>query len=164
QEWRAENGRHSAGAGEDPSTSDALWPPKPNEFESATPVCSDRGSSATTSMAMAGSVWVWLAVGGTNLWCSANTEVTASAAPAAPTRWPVTPLVPVTGTACSPNTLVMAAASASSFSGVDVPWALMLFTSAGDSPASSRAWSMHAAAPAPLGDGAVMWKASQLRP
>ena len=38
-------------------------------------------------------------------------------------RWPVTPLVDVTGGRGSPNTLRIASASAASLSGVDVPCA-----------------------------------------
>ena len=53
----------------------------------------------------------------------ASRHATASVAPAAPTRWPVTPLVDVTGGAASPNTLRIASASAASLSGVDVPCA-----------------------------------------
>ena len=59
---------------------------------------------------------------------------TASTAPAAPMRWPVTPLVEVTGTAPAPNTLVIAAASAASLSGVEVPWAFTWPTSPGARP------------------------------
>ena len=94
----------------------------------------------------------------------ASRDPTASTAPAAPMRWPVTPLVEVTGTAPAPNTLVMAAASAASLSGVEVPWAFTWPTSPGVSPASASAASMHATAPAPLSAGAVMWWASQVRP
>ena len=49
----------------------------------------------------------------------------ASIAPAAPMRWPVTPLVAVTGGLGSPNTLRIASDSAESLSSVDVPCALM---------------------------------------
>ena len=61
-----------------------------------------------------------------------------------------------------PNTSVIAAASAASFSGVDVPWALICRMSPGWRPASSRASCMHAIAPTPPGAGAVMWWASAL--
>ena len=69
----------------------------------------------------------------------------------------MTPLVDVTGTAPAPNTLAMAAASAASLSGVDVPWALTWPMADGATPASSRASCMQAVAPLPPGDGAVMW-------
>ena len=72
----------------------------------------------------------------------------------------MTPLTDVTGGPGLPNTLSMAWASARSLSGVEVPWALMCPMSPGASPASARASSMHAAAPAPPGAGAVMWWAS----
>jgi hypothetical protein len=84
----------------------------------------------------------------------------ASSAPAAPSECPVTPLIEVTGGPGEPNTLAMASASAASLSGVDVPWALTWPTSPTATPASARASSMQEAAPAPPGDGAVMWWAS----
>ena len=83
--------------------------------------------------------------------------MTASAAPAPAIMCPVTPLVEVTGGAASPNTLRIASASVASLSGVDVPCALTCPMAAASSPASSSASCMHAAAPAPPGDGAVMW-------
>ncbi len=106
----------------------------------------------------------WLAVGGTWPVVAARRAAIASTAPAAPMRWPVTPLVEVTGTAWSPNTLASAADSAASLCGVDVPWALTWPIAEGSSPASDRATSMHAAIPAPLSSGAVMWWASQVMP
>ena len=72
-------------------------------------------------------------------------------------RWPVTPLVEVTGGGASPNTLMIASASDASLSGVEVPWALTWPMADGARPASSRASCMQAVAPAPPGDGAVMW-------
>ena len=63
------------------------------------------------------------AVGGTDASRIASRHATASVAPAAPTRCPVTPLVDVTGGADSPNTLRIASASAASLSGVEVPCA-----------------------------------------
>ena len=82
---------------------------------------------------------------------------TASTAPAAPRAWPVTPFVEVTRGPGVPKTLTMASASLASFSGVEVPWALMCTTSEGSRPASATARSMQETAPAPPGDGAVMW-------
>ena len=73
----------------------------------------------------AGSGSVRLATGGTVPRVAQVSPITASTAPAAPTRWPVTPLVEVTGGPFAPKTLAIASASAASFSGVDVPCALM---------------------------------------
>src|SRR5581483_10882009 len=88
----------------------------------------------------------------------------ASTAPAPPRRWPTEPLGAVTGGGLPPNTFTRASASRSSFSDVPVPWAFTCPMSAGARPASARANSMHAAAPAPPGDGLLTWEASQLRP
>jgi hypothetical protein len=105
-----------------------------------------------------------LAVGGTVPSAAARSAATASTAPVAPIMCPVTPLPDVTGTAWGPNTLAMAAASAASLSGVDVPWALTCPMSPASSPASASAISMQAVAPAPSSSGAVMWLASQVMP
>ena len=59
---------------------------------------------------------------------------------------------------------MIAALSAASFSGVDVPCALMYVTSAGSAPASCSAQRIASAAPEPFGSGAVMWNASSLAP
>ena len=88
------------------------------------------------------------------------TTAAASMAPAAPSAWPVTPLVEVTSGPGEPNTLWMASASLASLRGVEVPWALMWAMSDGARPASPSARSIQATAPAPPGDGAVMWYAS----
>ncbi len=106
----------------------------------------------------------WLAVGGTVPWLAESTAETASTAPAAPMRWPVTPLPEVTGSAPSPNTLASAAASAASLSGVEVPCALTWPMSPAARPASASAISMQARAPEPSSAGAVMWPASQVSP
>ncbi len=74
----------------------------------------------------------------------------------------MTPFVDVTGTPDGPKTSAIAAASAASFSGVEVPWALIWAMSPGDRPASARASFMQTIAPVPPGDGAVMWCASAL--
>ena len=58
-------------------------------------------------------------------WWMARATATASMAPAPPRACPVTPLVEVTGGPGVPKTLAMAWDSARSFSGVEVPWALM---------------------------------------
>ena len=64
----------------------------------------------------------------------ARTHAAASSAPAAPSRWPCTDLVELTGSrpACSPKTRSIARVSATSPSRVDVPWA-------STQPTSSRA-------------------------
>ena len=69
----------------------------------------------------------------------------------------MTPLIEVIGGPGVPKTLATASASAASFRGVDVPWALIWRMSAALSPASASASSMQATAPLPPGDGAVMW-------
>ena len=80
--------------------------------------------------------------------CSIDSSTAAaSSAPAAPSGWPVTPLVDVTIGPGVPKTLAMASASAASFSDVEVPWALMWTMSRGPRPASTRAISMQATAP-----------------
>ena len=65
-------------------------------------------------------------VGGATRSCRARTVATASTAPAAPSRWPMTDFVLETGTraACSPSAACSATVSERSLSGVDVPWAL----------------------------------------
>ena len=110
-----------------------------------------------TSRAISGSVRRWLAVGGANPSLRERTEATASTAPAAAMRWPVTPLVDVTGGGEPSKTLMIASASEASLSGVEVPWAFTWPIAEGVSPASSRASCMQAVAPDPPGDGAVMW-------
>ena len=99
-----------------------MWPPNANDVDTAGARSMERGSPATTSTGR--SVWAWLAVGGTMPRSTVRSAATASTAPAAPMRWPVTPLTEVMGTAPGPNTLAMAAASALSLCGVEVPCAL----------------------------------------
>src|SRR5207237_2791151 len=112
--------RHETGA--PPKIRVALWPPKPKELDSTGFGSTARAMPATTSIASAGSVSWWLAVGGTTRCCRASSDATASVAPAAPIRWPVTPLVDVTGTVRSPVTLTCASGSAASVRRVDVPF------------------------------------------
>ena len=76
----------------------------------------------------------------------------------------MTPLTEVTGSDPAPNTLAMAAASALSLWGVEVPWALTWPMAEGARPASARAISIAATAPEPSSTGAVMWWASQVMP
>ena len=97
-----------------------------------------------------------LAVGGINLCSNESSTAAASRAPAAPSGCPVTPLIDVIGGLFEPNTASTACASAASLSGVDVPCALTCLIWSAFRPASSRASFMHAIAPTPPGDGAVM--------
>ena len=58
----------------------------------------------------------------------ASTQTAPSTAPAAPSMWPVIDFVELTATVramSSPSAALIATVSAASFSGVDVPWALM---------------------------------------
>ena len=60
--------------------------------------------------------------------CSmAMAQTAISTAPAAPSMWPVAPLVELTASflACSPKTVLIACVSQTSPCGVEVPWALM---------------------------------------
>ena len=59
--------------------------------------------------------------------------------------------------ACSPKTALTAAVSILSLSGVEVPWALMYWTTSGGTPASSRARRMTRMAPSPSSAGAAAW-------
>ena len=86
-----------------------------------------------------------------------STTATASMAPAAPRACPVIPLVEVTRGPSAPKISAIATASAMSFSGVEVPWALTWLIWWGSTPASSRARRIQVMAPMPPGDGAVMW-------
>ena len=61
---------------------------------------------------------------GRSPWRSASAQITASSAPAAPSVWPVAPLVELAGTA-APNSAATARASALSLLGVPVPCRLM---------------------------------------
>src|SRR5262249_6078007 len=74
---------HQAGT----STSVALWPPNPNEFDRAGARSIDRGSPWTTSISGTSSPsrW-WFAVGGTSPSRAAASAAIASSAPAAPMR------------------------------------------------------------------------------
>src|SRR5262249_12549802 len=80
-----------------------LWPPNPNEFESATSTCSVRASFGIVSRRHSGSGVVWLIVGGSTPRSSASTVKTASSAPAAPSACPVAPFVDETGGSEEPN-------------------------------------------------------------
>ena len=138
-----------------------LWPPNPNEFDRVGPGVHGRPSPVTMSISgSSGSRSAKPNVGGSTPWRIDSTTATASMDPAAPSECPVTPLIEVTAGPGVPNSVAIACASAASLSGVEVPWALTWTMSSADSPASSSASCMHATAPEPPGDGAVMWWAS----
>ncbi len=88
--------------------------------------------------------------------------MTASSAPAAPSRCPVIDFVAVTDmlSVWSPKARLIALYSATSPTGVEVACALMWMMSVGDRSARSTAYSIARDAPEPLGSGAVMWWAS----
>ena len=75
----------------------------------------------------------------------------ASTPPAAPSKWPVTPLVldTIRRAAWEPKTVCRAAVSVLSFCGVLVPWALTYWTWSGSRPALRSACRMQRAAPSP---------------
>src|ERR1051325_4517512 len=103
-----------------------------------------------------GAVCVWMALA----------QMAISTAPAAPSMWPVAPLVELTASffAWSPKTVLMAWVSQMSPCGVEVPWALMYWMSVRFRPALRNAAFMQRAAPSPPGAGAVMWLASAVLP
>src|SRR5258705_11691908 len=99
-----------------------------------------------------GAVWVRMALA----------QIASSTAPAAPSMWPVAPLVELTASffAWSPKTVLMAWVSAMSPCGVLVPCALMYWISVGARRAWRRAILMQRAAPSPNGAVAGLWLAS----
>src|SRR5258706_7308913 len=106
---------------------DALVPPKPNEFESATLISRLRGVCGTRSIAVATDGLSRLMVGGAILSRIARTLKIASIAPAAPSRCPVDDLVDDIDTleAALPSSRSTAPSSISSPTCVEVPCALM---------------------------------------
>src|SRR3989442_7814510 len=139
-----------------------LWPPNPNEFDSASSTGRFTALLGAESRSQAGSGVNWLMVGGmTPVWTT-SAHSAASKAPAAPRRWPVIDLVEpkISLRACGPNTVFTAAVSAESPWGVDVPWALMYPTCSSRTPASRTASRIASWAPEPSGAGAGMWYAS----
>src|SRR6202165_6127024 len=72
---------------------EALVPPKPNEFDSATLISRLRGACGTKSIAVSTDGFSRLMVGGAMLSRIAKMLKIASTAPAAPSRWPVDDLV-----------------------------------------------------------------------
>ena len=127
-----------------------LWPPKPNEFDSAgagRPRAGFAGDDIDEDLR----VLLGQAGGGRDQapvrWSGPAPRPRASRPP--PSECPVIPFIEVTAGPGKPNTLTMASDSGRSLAGVEVPWALMWVTASGVRPASSRASSMHATAPAP---------------
>src|ERR1700710_3288150 len=106
---------------------DALVPPNPNEFDSATLISRLRGDCGTRSIAVCTDGFSRLMVGGTMLSRIARMLKIASMAPAAPNKCPVDDLVDDIDTfeAALPSRRCAAPSSISSPNGVDVPWALM---------------------------------------
>src|ERR1700740_1434965 len=106
---------------------DALVPPKPKEFESATLISRLRAVCGTRSIAVCTDGLSRLIVGGATLSRIARIEKIASMAPAAPRRWPVEDLVDDIDTfdAALPTSRSTAPSSISSPTWVEVPWALM---------------------------------------
>src|ERR1700724_407007 len=72
---------------------EALVPPKPNEFDSATLISRFRGTCGTRSIAVSTDGLSRLMVGGATLSRIARMLKIASTAPAAPSRWPIDDLV-----------------------------------------------------------------------
>src|SRR3981189_577286 len=106
---------------------DALVPPKPNEFDSAILISRLRGFSGTRSIAVSTDGLSRLIVGGAMLSRIARMLKIASIAPAAPSRCPVDDLVDDIDTrdAELPSIRSTAPSSISSPTWVEVPCALM---------------------------------------
>src|SRR6266853_489439 len=106
---------------------DALVPPKPNEFDSATLISRLRGARGTRSIAVSTDGFSRLMVGGAMLSRIARILKIVSTAPAAPSRCPIDDLVDDIDTleAALPNSRSTAPSSISSPTWVEVPWALM---------------------------------------
>src|SRR5712671_7039431 len=106
---------------------EALVPPKPNEFDSATLISRLRGKSGTRSIAVSTDGFSRLMVGGTMLSRIARMLKIASMAPAAPSKCPVDDLVDDIDTfeAALPSNRSTAPSSISSPTWVEVPCALI---------------------------------------
>lgn len=109
------------------NSSTALVPPNANELLMA---ADSPGASApvagTRWTRHSGSACAQWALGGNWACCKASTVITASSAPAAPSRWPCKALVELTArpSSASPNTWASASHSTTSPMRVAVPWAL----------------------------------------
>src|SRR5437879_10315483 len=106
---------------------EALVPPKPNEFDSATLISRLRGACGTRSIAVCTDGFSRLIVGGATLSRIARMLKIASIAPAAPSKCPVDDLVDDIDTreAALPSSRSTAPSSISSPTWVEVPCALM---------------------------------------
>src|SRR5262249_27446259 len=116
-----------AHAGSRVITRHTFWPPKPNELEIARVTRASRGTFGTTSSGIAGSGTWGLIVGGMR-WCSSVRRLnTASTAPAAVRVCPIIDLFEEIGMTLmrSPKTVETPKYSILSFSGVEVPCALI---------------------------------------
>ena len=148
------------------STKDALCPPNPNEFDTTGrgPISRGAAGDDVERDVVAGAARGSRSAARPRRGCESS-DATASAAPAPPIMWPSTPLVEVTGGASSPNTLRIA----SRLGGVVELGRRAVRVDVADV-GRRRARRRRAraactrAAPAPPGDGAVMWYASALRP
>src|SRR3569623_63794 len=107
--------------------SEALVPPKPKEFESATSICFFSGTFGTRLIGVSTDGFSRFNVGGATLSRIASSEKIASTEPAAPSRCPMADFVDDIAAfgAASPSSRVTAPNSISSPSGVEVPCALM---------------------------------------
>src|SRR5207237_450763 len=107
-----------------PGTRAAFTPAKPDEVDTAVSAGWRRGSPYTRSRpAQAGSTVARPAVGGTNPSARTWRQRMASKAPAAPSVWPIAPLMELTGTLRGPKARVIAIASIAAWEGVPVPCA-----------------------------------------
>src|SRR3954471_12826974 len=106
---------------------EALVPPKPNEFDKAMLISRGRALCGTRSIAVFTEGLSRLMVGGATLSLIARMQKIASTAPAAPSRCPVEDLVDDIEIleAALPSNRSTAPSSISSPTCVDVPWALM---------------------------------------
>src|SRR5206468_6590119 len=84
-------------SGGGPITRQPLWPPNPNEFDSAGAGVHGRAEPVTMSRWISGSGCSWPMVGGISFFSTESASAAASIAPAAPSACPVTPLIDVTG-------------------------------------------------------------------
>ena len=116
-------------------------------------------ASVTTATGQSSAASAKPAVGGTASRATDRAHTMASTAPAAPSMWPVVPLMDVTGSsagASAPMRFASAFDSVASLAGVPVPWAFRCPRSAGVKPPSARAAAMAAVIAVASGSGAVM--------
>src|SRR5262245_58052302 len=125
--WRKGDSQKAHQASQRRRISEALVPPKPNEFDSTVSMFRRRAWCGTRSIAVATDGLSRLSVGGATLSRMASVEKIASTAPAAPRRCPIADLVEDIDTfpAALPNRRSTADSSISSPIGVEVPCALI---------------------------------------